>query len=316
MKRFIATALIASMAGTLAAGSAFAGDTEASTESTGDYKFGFTEWVSCEFFDSVYEGLMSVIEPNGDTVIHTEGQADATIQQGVVEDFIAQGCDLVFYNPVDSAASPVAVQALKDAGIKIVNFDTQVADIDDVDAFVATNNYMAGQEAGEQMVKDFPDGGNVAVLDYPANTAAVDRENGFLDAIKDSKLKVVETLDSEGNVEKATSQMDDILQAHPDLDAVFAINDDGGLGAYAAINAAGMETWIYSVNGSPDAKKYVAEGGIYRCTAAQSTINMGKESAKIAYQILSGKEVDHETLIDPIAITKENIDDYGTEGWQ
>lgn len=280
------------------------------------YKFGFTEWIACEFFDSVYEGLDSVIRDE-DTVIHTEGQADVTIQLGVVEDFIAQDVDLVFYNPVDSAASPVAVQALKDAGIKIVNFDSQVADLNEVDAFVATNNYAAGEVAGEQLIKDFPDGAKVAVLNYPANTAAVDREEGFLAAIeKAENIEIVATLDSEGLTETATSQMDDILQAHPDLDAVFAINDDGGMGAYAAINAAGMDTLIYSVNGSPEAKALVAEGGIFRCTSAQSTINMGKQSAEVAYKILAGEDYEKEILIDPIAITSENIEEYGVDGWQ
>lgn len=283
----------------------------------GTHKFGFTEWVSCEFFDSVYDGLMSVIdEHDGDTVIHSEGQADISVQQNAVEDFIAQGVDVVFYNPVDSDASTVAVEAMKDAGIIIVNFDTQVADVDQVEAFVATDNFKAGKIAGEQLVADFPDGAKVAVLNYPANTAAVDRENGFLEAVDGTSIEIVATLDSEGNTETAVSQMDDILQANPDLDAVFAINDDGGIGAYAAINAAGMDTWIYSVNGSPDAKKLVAEKGIYRCTAAQSTINMGKQSAEVAYKLLDGEEVDHEVLIDPIAITADNIDEYGVDGWQ
>lgn len=283
----------------------------------GGHKFGFTEWVSCEFFDSVYDGLMSVVdEHGGDTVIHSEGQADISVQQNAVEDFISQGVDVVFYNPVDSDASTVAVEEMKKAGIKIVNFDTQVSDINLVDAFVATDNHKAGKLAGEQLVADFPDGAKIAILDYPANTAAVDRENGFLEAIDGTSIKVVSTLDSEGNTETAVSQMDDILQANSDLDAVFAINDDSGIGAYAAINAAGMDTWIYSVNGSPDAKALVAEKGIYRCTAAQSTINMGKQVAEIAYKLLNDEEVDHEVLIDPIAITADNIDEYGVDGWQ
>ena len=300
----------------MVSGLAAASFSTAAMADEGGYTFGFTEWISCEFFDSVYDGLMSVVDEHGDKVIHAEGQADPSIQQNVIEDFIAQGVDVVFYNPVDSDASAVAVEAMNNAGITIINFDTQVADLAEVAAFVATDNYKAGELAGEQLVADFPDGAKVAVLDYPANTAAVDREEGFLAAIKDTDIEVVATLDSEGSTETAVRQMDDILQAHPDLDAVFAINDDGGLGAYAAINAAGMETWIYSVNGSPDAKALVAEGGIYRCTAAQSTINMGKQSAEVAYKILAGEEVEQEVLITPIAITSENIDEYGVEGWQ
>lgn len=119
------------------------------------YKFGFTEWASSQFFDSVYDGFMSVVEEHGDAVvIHSEGKADATYQQSVIEDFIAQGCDVVFYNPVDSAASGVAVDMMREAGIIIVNFDSQVLDTSLVDAFVATDNYQAGYEAGVVMVKD------------------------------------------------------------------------------------------------------------------------------------------------------------------
>ena len=281
------------------------------------YKFGFTEWASSQFFDSVYDGFMSVVEEHGDAVvIHSEGKADATYQQSVIEDFIAQGCDVVFYNPVDSAASGVAVDMMREAGIIIVNFDSQVLDTSLVDAFVATDNYQAGYEAGVVMVKDFPNGGKVAVLDYPANTAAVDRENGFRAAIEGTGLEVVVTLDGQGSPEIATDQMDDILQAHPYLAAVFCTSDDMGFGSYSAITAANMETKIYSVNGSPEAKAMVAQGGIYRCTSAQSTINMGKQSAEVAYSILNGETIEDDVLIAPIPITVENIGNYNIDGWQ
>ena len=166
------------------------------------------------------------------------------------------------------------------------------------------------------MVKDFPNGGKVAILDYPANTAAVDRENGFRAAIEGTGLEVVVTLDGQGSPEIATDQMDDILQAHPDLAAVFCTSDDMGFGSYSAITAANMETKIYSVNGSPEAKAMVAQGGIYRCTSAQSTINMGKQSAEVAYSILNGKTIEDDVLIAPIPITVENIGNYNIDGWQ
>lgn len=287
-----------------------------SSPAGGHYKFGFTEWISAEFFDSVYDGLMSVVNEHGDTVIRSEGRADSDYQLSVIENFIAQDVDLVFYNPVDTAASQVAVNRLKEAGIPIVNFDAQVANLDDVEAFVGTNNEQAGVQAGEAMLKNFPDGGEVAVLNYPANTAAVDRENGFLKAIEGSNLKVVQTLDGKGLTEDSTNQMEDILQAHPNLVAVFGINDDAGLGAYAAITAAGKDVKIYAVNGSPAAKAKVAEKGIFAVTVAQSTINMGKQSAEVAYKILNKEPFEHIVLIDPITISAENIDEFGTEGWQ
>ncbi|MCD8364101.1 MAG: substrate-binding domain-containing protein [Lachnospiraceae bacterium] len=280
------------------------------------YTFGFTEWGSASFFDAVYEPLEEVILANGDTVIHSEGQADSTYQMSVIEDFIAQDVDLVFYNPVDADASQTALEALQEAGIPVVNFDSQVSDLSLIATFVGTDNYMAGQLAGEQLVADFPDGGEIAVLDYPANTAAVDRADGFLDAIEDHGFTVVAQLDGQGSTETALSQAEDILQAHPDLIAFFGINDDSALGAYAAVTAAGEDVAIYGVNGSPEGKKKVAEGGIFKATAAQSVYNMGRESAEVAYKILAGEDYETNISITPILINADNVDEYLDSDWQ
>lgn len=280
------------------------------------YTFGFTEWGSASFFDAVYDSLEEVVTAHGDKVIHSEGQADATYQASVIEDFIAQDVDLVFYNPVDAEASAPVLQQLQEAGIPVVNFDSAVSDLSMVAAFVGTDNYKAGQLAGEQLVADFPDGGDIAVLDYPANTAAVDRANGFLEAIEGHGFNVVAQLDGLGNTETALSQAEDILQANPNLVAFFGINDDSALGAYAAVTAANEDVAIYGVNGSPEGKEKVAENGIFKATAAQSVVNMGKESAEVAYQILNGEDYEKDVSIEPILINADNVQDYLGSDWQ
>ena len=289
---------------------------EAPADGEKHYVFGFTEWGSASFFDAVYAPLEEMILANGDTVIHSEGKADATYQMSVIEDFIAQGVDLVFYNPVDAEASQPAMEALKEAGIPVVNFDSQVSDLSMVNAFVGTDNYKAGQIAGEQLVADFPDGGDIAVLDYPANTAAVDRANGFLDAIEGHGFNVVAQLDGLGNTETALSQAEDIIQANPNLIAFFGINDDSALGAYAAVVSANEDVAIYGVNGSPEGKEKVAEGGVFKATAAQSVINMGKQSAEVAYKILNGEDYEKNISIEPILINADNVEDYLDADWQ
>ena len=57
---------------------------------------------------------------------------------------------------------------MKEAGIPVVNFDTAVSNLDLVGSYVATDNYQAGVQCAEAMIKDLPDGGEIAVLDYPA----------------------------------------------------------------------------------------------------------------------------------------------------
>ena len=283
------------------------------------YKFGFTEMSAGSFFEACYNGAAEIIEANGDEIIHSEGKADSAYQLGVVEDFIAQGCDAVFYNPSDAAASAAAVKALNDAGIPIINFDSAVSDLSKVNCFVVSDSYSCGQIAGEELVKNHPEGGKVAVLDFPASAAATDRANGFIDAVKDAGFEIVAQMDAGAKPEKGLTVMEDLMQANPDLTAVFCINDECAQGAYSAITAAGQNIEIYSVNAGPEAKAAITKDGaegIWKCTAAQCPIVIGQESAKVAYKILNGEEYESEIQIPSYAVTPENINDYNGSDWQ
>lgn len=286
---------------------------------SGNYKFAFTEMSAGSFFDACYQGLTSVTDPNGDEVIHVEGKADANHQLGVVEDFIAQDVDLIFYNPSDAAASAPAVQAMAEAGIPIVNFDSPVSDLSLVTAYVAVDAYSAGNIAGEELVKNHPEGGQIAILDFPASDAATQRTEGFKDAIEGKGFEIVAQMDAGAKPETGLAIMNDLLQAHPDLLAIFCINDECAQGAYSAITTADEDIEIYSVNGGPEAKaamKRDGAEGIWKCTAAQSPIKVGEACAEVAYKILNGEEYEKEILIPSFAITPANIDEYGNQEWQ
>ena len=168
------------------------------------------------------------------------------------------------------------------------------------------------------MLKDFPDGGKIAVLNYPANSACVDREKGFLETIEGKGFEIVETFDAEGTVEKGQNITSDILQAHPDLDAIFSINDQAGMGAYAACMTSGADVAIDGVDGAPEAKQVIAkEGSIYRMTAAQSPIKIGTQCYETVKGILAGQEPEQFQIDVPaFAIDSENIAEYLNAGWQ
>lgn len=301
-----------------ASGTAAAGEVIA--PKNGDhYKFGFTEMSAGSFFEACYSGAAEIIEANGDEIIHSEGKADSAYQLSVIEDFIAQGCDVVFYNPSDAAASAAAVKALNDAGIPIVNFDSAVSDLSKVNCFVVSDSYSCGQIAGEELVKNHPEGGKVAVLDFPASAAATDRANGFVDTVTAAGFEIVAQMDAGAKPEKGLTVMEDLMQAHSDLVAIFCINDECAQGAYSAITAAGEDIEIYSVNAGPEAKAAMTKDGvdgIWKCTAAQSPIGIGQQSAEVAYKILNGEEYDSEIQIASFAVTPENIDQYNGSDWQ
>lgn len=280
--------------------------------------FGVTYWIESDFFKTVADSITEQAEAEGNKTVVVDAQQDSTKQIQIIEDFIAQDVSAVFLNPVDRDAIAPALQKLKEAGIPVINFDSSVANLELVDAYVATDNIQAGRLCGEAMVKDFPEGGKIAVLNYPANSACLDREKGFLEVIEGKGFEIVSTFDAEGTVEKGQNITSDILQANPDISAIFSINDQAGMGAYAACTTSGANVSIYGVDGAPEAKEVIAkEGSIYRMTSAQSPITIGEKCYDVAKTILSGQKPEQFQIDVPaFAIDSANIKDYLNAGWQ
>ena len=290
-------------------------DTDAADTKEGGHKFGYTYWAASDFFSTIGDTLTELAKANGDEVIVVDAQQDQAKQISIIEDFITQGVDAVFLNPVDREGIEPALDMLNEAGIPIVNIDTAVANLDKVNSYVASDNYGAGVQCAEKLIELIPDGGDVAILDYPANSACVDRVNGFTDTIKDKGYTIVAQQDAEGKPDPGLSKTQDILQANPDIVAVFACNDQCGQGAYAAINEAGSKAIILGVDGSPEGKEYISEGGAFVATAAQSPKKMASDSIDTVYKILAGEDYETNIAVPTFIIDKSNVADY-MDGWQ
>lgn len=286
------------------------------TGTEGGLTFGVTYWTESDFFKTIADSIKEEAEADGNSIVVSDAEQDSAKQIQIIEDFIAQDVDAVFLNPVDRDAITPALQMLKDAEIPVINFDSSVAELSLVDAYVATDNYQAGVLCAEAMLADYPDGGEIAILNYPANSACNDREQGFLDTIGNT-YEIVATFDAQGTVEDGQTITADILQAHPEIVAIFSINDQAGMGAYASIIGAGMDVGIYGVDGNPDAKTVInQEGSIYKMTAAQSPIKMGKTCYEVAQKLIAGEELESfQVDVDVFAITSDNVGDY-LDGWQ
>lgn len=285
------------------------------TASAEGLKFGYTYWAASDFFSTIGDTLTELAEENGDEVIIVDAQQDQATQISIIEDFITQGVSAVFLNPVDRDGILPALELLNEAGIPIVNVDTAVADIDLVDSYVASDNYGAGVLCAEKLIELCPDGGEIAILDYPANSACLDRVEGFTDTIADYDFTIVAQQDAEGKPDPGLEKTQDILQANPDIVAVFGCNDQCAQGAYAAITEAGSDAIVLGVDGSPEGKEYIAEGGAFVATAAQSPKTIGQYSMETAYAILNGEEYETEIAVETFIIDASNVEDY-LDGWQ
>ncbi|MHC1770676.1 MAG: sugar ABC transporter substrate-binding protein [Flexilinea sp.] len=292
---------------------------EAQERPEGGWKFGFTCMdQSNPFFVIIEKTIRDAVEANGDTLISLDPANKIELQITQIEDMISQGINAIFLNPQDAEGILPALDMLKEAGIPIINFDTEVADMSYVTSYTGSDNYNAGKVVGDDLVKKIPEGGDIIILDSPTMNSVVDRTNGFMDAIKDKGFNVVAQQDAKGNLEVSMGICEDLLQAHGDVVAIFGGNDPTALGALAAANAAGLtDVLIYGVDGSPDIKAELAkEDSLIEGSGAQSPISIAKKSVDIMYQYLAGEKVDARYPVETFLMTSENVKDYGIEGWQ
>jgi len=267
------------------------------------------------FFVALEGAIREVVEANGDELISLDPQNSNEKQLNLIEDMISQGVVAMFVNPVDRDGIIPGLDKLKEAGIPMFGFDTEVADMSYLVTYAGSDNYNAGKVCGEDLVAKCPDGGPIIVLDSPTMQSVVDRTNGFLDAIEGHGFEVVAQIDCMGNQEQGNLNGSDALTAHPDAVAIFGGNDPTALGAAAAAEAAQSSALIYGVDGSPDIKALIAEGKVTG-TGAQSPISIGKTIAELYYKWKAGETVEERYPIETFMINSDNIADYNNGGWQ
>lgn len=267
------------------------------------------------FFVTLEASIREVVEAHGDQLISLDPQNSNEKQISQIEDLISQGIVAMFVNPVDRDGIIAGLDKLKEAGIPMFGFDTEVADMSYLVSYAGSDNYNAGYVCGEDLVAKCPDGGNIIVLDSPTMQSVVDRTDGFLAAIEGKGFTVVSQIDCMGNQEQGNLNGTDALTAHPDAVAIFGGNDPTALGAYAAAEAAGSKALIYGVDGSPDIKALIAEGKVTG-TGAQSPMSIGKTIAEVYYKVEAGETVEARYPIPTFMINADNVAEFGTDGWQ
>jgi ribose transport system substrate-binding protein len=328
-KKVLGIALAAFLIGSLFSGCGASKDTAAtsntptSSEQTTTakpkkYKFGYTcMTMNNPFFQVLEKSIRTEVEKNGDELITTDPAMDVTKQIDQINDMITQGINAIFLNPVDWEGIRPALEALKKANIPIINFDTQVKDMSFVTAYAGSDNKNAGKVCGDDLVKRFPSGGKIVVLDSPTMNSVNDRISGFMSAINGKGFTIVAQQDAKGDLPTALKLTEDILQAHSDIIAIMGGNDPTALGALAACKAAKLDKiLIYGVDGSPDAKSEIAKGGQFVGSGAQSPKQIGVKSVEVAYKVLKGESFEKNIPVETFLINKDNVSKYGTDGWQ
>jgi ribose transport system substrate-binding protein len=255
------------------------------------------------FFKLIANVMQEEAAKYGYEVVALSGELDPAKQNNQLSDFVAQGCDAIFLNPVDSKAAGEGVKKAYEAGIPVFTYDVQVTDEQAKDLIVShigSDNYQGGLLAGESMMKVTGDNGRIAIITYPEVTSCILRVNGFKDYLKkhNSKLQIVTELSGKGNRSDGYAVATEILTAHPNIVGIFAINDPSGLGAYAAVQKAGKaeQVTIVAFDASPAGKQAVFEKKLYD-SPQQFPRKMATGTVEAFIKYLNGEDVPKKNFI-------------------
>ena len=260
------------------------------------------------FFKELADSLAAEAATRGYDAVVVSGDVDPAKQQNQIKDFIVRRVAAIVLNPCGSTAVGPAIREANEAGIPVFTADIGCLDPEaKVVAHIATDNERGGHEAAEAMIEALGNRGKVAILDFPEVESVILRTKGFRAelAARTSPIEVVACLPGGAEREKSMKVMQDILQAHPDLAGVFAINDPSALGAVAAVEKAGRleDVVVIGFDGQPDGKRAIRDGIIY-ADPIQFPDRIGRQAAVAVCDYLEGLEVEPVQLI-PTALYRQ-----------
>lgn len=248
------------------------------------------------FFVTLRDGAQAAADEAGANLIVTDAQDSVSTQISDIEDLITRGVDVLIVNATDSAAVVPAVTQANAAGIPVIAVDRGV-DGGDLAYYVASDNEAGGAAAAEYVCDALDGEGNVVELEgIPGTTAARARGAGFNEYLSSScqGLDVVARQTANFDRGEGLSVMENILVAQPEIDAVFAHNDEMALGALQAIQASGREMVLVGFDATDDARAAVDRCEMH-ATVAQLPADLGATSVELAAELAAGAEVPEET---------------------
>jgi ribose transport system substrate-binding protein len=245
------------------------------------------------------------------TVIFKDAQNDTLQQRAQVEEFVSQPVDLLIISPKEAQPLTGPVAAAMDAGIPVIVLDRKLVG-DKFTQFIGADNKKIGHAAGEWIMNTLNGKGNVVELEgLMTSTPGQDRHAGFAEAIAGSDIKVIFQADMKWLEPEARKEMASALSRFPDIDLVYAHNDDGAHGAYLAAHAAGREKQIkfVGIDALPQEGLAYVKQGILDATFQYPT--GGADAIQNALKILHGEKVPKTITLGSRLFTKENIDSGG-----
>jgi ribose transport system substrate-binding protein len=247
-----------------------------------------------------------------------DSQNDTAKEAANFENVIAGGYKAILFNPTDANGSIASVLKAKAAGIPVFCIDREVNSTNAATAQMLSDSYSGCVKLGQYFVKTVGKEGEYAeLLGIVGDNNTWNRSKGFHSVVdRYPGLKMVAQQSGEFDRAKGLEVMESILQAHPDIKAVFCGNDAMAMGAYQALVTAGKaeRVKVFGFDGADDAVKLIAEGKIV-ATGMQFPKAMARQSAEFADEYIKGRRDFPQKVPVPVElVTKDNVDKYGNYG--
>ena len=266
------------------------------------------------FFVEMENGVREAAKEAQVRLVVTNAEDSAAKQLSQVEDLITRKPDLLLLAPVDSDVLVSAVEAAHKANIPVITIDRTV-NSDKVLTFIGVDDVAGGRAAGEYVVERLNGKGNVIMLEgVMGSSAQRDRAQGFEEIISQYEgIKLLAKQTANFNRVEGMNVTENLLQAHPDVDAIFAQNDEMALGALRAIEAAQKQGKIIVVgfDADPEAKDAVRLGEM-DATVEGSPYKLGIMGIEAALKYLNGETLPEQILLPLELVTQESLTKQGT----
>lgn len=270
------------------------------------------------FFVDMRRGAQEAADRLGVTlqVQAAEREVDVEKQMQIVENLIQTGIQALCITPSGSREIIAALAKARDAGIPIVVVDTRIdaaaaagAGVE-AETFVGSDNYEGGRLAGEYVAKITGGTARVAVLEgIPGHETGDSRLRGFREAVAAHPgVTIVASQPANWERDQGFNVFQNMLQAHPDIDTLFAASDLMALGAIEAIAAAGKtgKIRVIGFDALDDAKKAIAAGTM-EASVAQFPEEMGRVAVESAVKVMRGEALPPEVNVKLELVTRSTL---------
>lgn len=258
-------------------------------------------------------------------LIATDAAGSAAKQVADVDSMIAQGIDVLFLPPREEKPLIPAVMKARAAGIPTFLVDRSVDPAvarpgEHFVAFLGSDFIEQGGRAAGWLMENF-DGDQGVIVQLEGTTGsspANDRKKGFDDAIAaDDRFEIVASQSGDFARDLGRQVMETLLQAHPDVNVVYAHNDEMAIGAIQALELAGRkpgeDVTIVSIDGTRDALQAIIDGKMG--VTVESSPFFGPLACQVMQQYAAGEEIPHWVKVEDRVFTAENAADHIDEAY-